>query len=87
MGNHMTLVEAEKIARFSTKKELEKYEIPEKIFQNAVLTTIFEGEDRLFVLYAPGKTRDDPLIFAKTRVNLKNRSVKIEISNLSKLEL
>jgi len=72
------LNELEEIARSLTQKELEKYIVPDEVRGNVVLTTLFEGDDRVFVLYVPGETRDNPFEVARTRVNSITGEAKIE---------
>ena len=79
MTNALTLDQAEEMARVATRQELEKYEIPSDLFGKVVLTTLFENDDRVFVLYVPGKTRDNPTVIAKTRVNIQTRDVHVEV--------
>lgn len=75
---------AEEMARVATQTELENYEIPANLMGQVVLTTLFEGDDRVFVLYVPGQTRDDPMIIAKTRVDVKTGKVSVEVPLYSK---
>lgn len=79
MAKKLTLAQAEEAARVATRAELEKYEIPSDLFGKVVLTTLFEEEDRVFVLYVPGETRDDPTVIAKTRVNLQSGNLHVEV--------
>jgi hypothetical protein len=79
MAKMLTLNEAEEIARVATRQELERYEIPSDLFEKVVLTTLFEGDDRVFVLYVPGQTRSDPMVIASTRVNLRTRETQVEV--------
>lgn len=72
------LNELEEIARSLTQKELEKYIVPDEIRNKVVLTTLFEGDDRVFVLYVPGETRDNSFEVARTRVNSLTGEAKIE---------
>lgn len=72
------LNELEEIARSLTQKELEKYIVPDEIRGKVVLTTLFEGDDRVFVLYVPGETRDNPFEVARTRVNSLTGEAKVE---------
>lgn len=80
VANKLTLAEAEEMARVATQKELAKYDIPLDLFGRVVLTTLFEGEDRVFVLYVPGETRDNPTVIAKTRVDTQNGNANVEVS-------
>lgn len=80
----ISLAQAEEIARVATQCELESNEIPPGMMGQVVLTTLFEGDDRVFVLYVPGETRDDPTIVAKTRVNVKTGGVSVEVPVLYK---
>lgn len=82
MDKKLTLGEAEEIARAATQRELEKYELPPTLGGQLVMTTLFEGDDRVFVLYVPGETRDNPNVIAQTRVSLKSGSVNVEVPNL-----
>lgn len=75
---------AEEMARVATQAELENHEIPANLMGQVVLTTLFEGDDRVFVLYVPGQTRDDPMIIAKTRVDVKTGKVSVEVPLYSK---
>lgn len=83
MTKELTLDQAEEMARLATRQELEKYEIPADLFGKVVLTTLFEGDDRVFVLYVPGKTRDDPTVIAKTRVNVQTGNIHIDVPGWS----
>lgn len=76
------LKKLEEIAQQATKAELENYVIPDEIRGSLVLTTIFEGDDRIFVLYVPGEHRSDAHVIARTRVNAISGNVSVEISNL-----
>jgi hypothetical protein len=78
------LKKLEEIAQQATKVELEKYVIPDEIRGGLVLTTIFEGDDRIFVLYVPSEHRSDADVIARTRVNAVSGNVSVEISNLEK---
>jgi hypothetical protein len=79
------LDELEEIARLATRKALEEYEpVPDEWAKNLVLTTIFEGDDRVFVLYVPGERRDNPIVISSTRVHRTSRSVNVSVTNLSK---
>jgi hypothetical protein len=83
MTKRLTLDEAEEMARVTTRQELEKYEIPSDLFGKVVLTTLFEEDDRVFVLYVPGETRDNPIVIARTRVNLQNGNIRVEVPGWS----
>ena len=82
MKSDISLVQAEEMARIATQRELRNYEVPAELMGQVVLTTLFEGDDRLFVLYVPGQTRSDPVIVARTRVNLKSGQLSVEIPTL-----
>jgi hypothetical protein len=79
MTNKLTLDQAEEIAREATQKELEKYEIPSDLSGKVVLTTVFEKNDRIFLLYIPGESRHNPTMIAKTRVNIVSGEVCVEV--------
>jgi hypothetical protein len=79
MTKQLTLDQAEEMARVATRQELEKYDIPQDLFGKVVLTTLFEDDDRVFVLYVPGQTRDDPMVVAKTRVNIQTGDIHVEV--------
>jgi hypothetical protein len=79
MRRKLSLSEAEEMARIATRKELEKYEIPSQLFEKIVLTTLFEEDDRVFVLYMPGETRHDPTVVARTRINLNTGHIHVEV--------
>ncbi|WP_420129165.1 hypothetical protein [Longimicrobium sp.] len=79
------LDELEEIARLATRKALEDYEpMPDEWAKNLVLTTIFEGDDRVFVLYVPGERRDDAIVISSARVDGTSRSVDVSVTNLRK---
>lgn len=80
----ISLAQAEEMARVSTKGELENYEIPTGLMGQVVLSTLFEGNDRVFVLYVPGESRDAPMIVAQTRVNVKTGKVSTKVPVLTK---
>ncbi len=82
MRSDIPLAQAEEMARIATKKELDHYEVPVGLMGQVVLTTLFEGDDRVFVLYVPGETRNNPMIVARTRVNTKTGQLSIEIPML-----
>ena len=79
------LNELEEIARIATRKALEDYEpVPDEWADDLVLTTIFEGDDRIFVMYVPGERREDAIVISSTRVNRKSRAVEVSIPNREK---
>ena len=80
----ISLKQAEELARIATQTELGKYEVPANLMNQVVLTTLFEEDDRIFVLYVPGQNRDDPMIVARTKVNLKTGNLSVEVPTLSK---
>ena len=81
---NMALDQMESVARQRTQNELKNYVIPEDIKKDIALTTLFEGDDRVFVLYAPGKSRDNPREIAKTRVNSVSGDVFVEVMGLER---
>ena len=80
----LSLDDMQEIARSVTQKELEKYVIPEGIKGQLVLTTLFEGDDRVFVLYVPAERRSDANVIARARVNTISGDVSVEIFGLEK---
>ncbi|MBC7768443.1 MAG: hypothetical protein H7124_06630 [Phycisphaerales bacterium] len=84
MAGDITLAQAEEKARIATQTRLGAYDVPDDLMGQVVLTTLFEGDDRVFVLYVPGETRSAPMIVAKTRVNLKTGALSVEVPTLSK---
>ncbi len=82
--NEIALPQAEEIARIATQNELRNYEVPADLMGQVVLTTLFEGDDRVFVLYVPGETRQDPMIVAKTRVNVKTGNLWVDVPVLTR---
>jgi hypothetical protein len=84
MKGDITLAQAEEAARVATQKELANYEVPAELMGQVVLTTLFEGDDRVFVLYVPGQTRNDPMVVARTRVNIRTGQLSVEVPTLSK---
>lgn len=76
--------ELREIARGLTQKELEGYVIPDEIRGSLVLTTLFEGDDRVFLLYVPGERRKDARVIARTTVNAITGVASVDVSGLSK---
>jgi len=76
------LEELESIAREATKETLKDYIIPNEYRNDLVVTTLFEGDLRIFKLYVPGEKREDAKVIALTTVNSKTRNVSVEIINL-----
>jgi hypothetical protein len=64
------LDELQETARQLIIRALEGYFIPDEIRDDLVLTTLFEEDDRVFVLYIPGKNRSDAKEIARARVNI-----------------
>ena len=80
-----TLDELQELARDATRKALEEYEaIPEEWEKNLTLGTFFEDEDRIFELYIAADRPSDAIVISSARVNRKDKSVRITISNLKK---
>lgn len=63
------LKELEAKAQALTKKALADYVIPDDVRKEFVLTTLFEGDERVFVLYVPGPKREDARVIARTRIS------------------
>ena len=80
----LSLDDMQEIARSVTQKELEKYVIPEGIKGQLVLTALFEGDDRVFVLYVPAERRSDANVIARARVKAISGDISVEISGLEK---
>lgn len=78
----LSLEEMQEIARSLTQKELERYVIPDDMRGQLALTTLFEGDDRVFVLYVPAEKRSDAYVIARTRVNAIFGNASVEISGL-----
>lgn len=78
------LQELQEIARRHTQSELENYVIPDAIRGALALTTLFEGDDRVFVLYVPGERRDDARVIARATVNSLTGAASVEISGLDR---
>ncbi|WP_374519304.1 hypothetical protein [Undibacterium squillarum] len=78
----LSLEEMQEIARSLTQKELERYVIPDDMRGQLALTTLFEGDDRVFVLYVPAEKRSDAYVIARTRVNAISGNASVEISGL-----
>lgn len=76
--------ELREIARRLTQKELEGYVIPDEIRGSLVLTTLFVGDDRAFVLYVPGERREDARVIARTTVNAITGAASVDVCGLSK---
>ena len=76
--------ELREIARRLTQKELEGYVIPDEIRGSLVLTTLFEGDDRVFVLFVPGERREDACVVARTTVNAITGAASVDVCGLSK---
>lgn len=64
------LDELQEKARVLTKEELKKYIWPEKLEKNIGLMTLIEGDERIFVLFVPGKTPKDCIDISRTRMNI-----------------
>jgi phage baseplate assembly protein gpV len=84
MMTEISLAQAEEMARVATQSELGSYEVPAELMGQVVLTTLFEGDDRVFVLYVPGETRQDQMIVARTTVNVKTGELFVEVPVLSR---
>jgi hypothetical protein len=79
------LDELQELARNSTRRALEEYEpIPAEWEKHLTLGTVFDGEDRVFELYVAGESPSDAIVISSARVNRKNRSVQVIITNLKK---
>lgn len=79
------LDELREIARLATRKALEEYEpFPKEWEKDLTLGTFFDGEDRIFELYIARERPDDAIVISAARVNRKDRSVQVVISNLTK---
>ena len=78
----LSLEDMQEIARSLTQKELERYVIPDDMRGQLALTTLFEGDDRVFVLYVPAEKRSDAYVIARTRVNAISGNASVEISGL-----
>jgi hypothetical protein len=79
----ISLKELEAKAQALTKKELEAYAIPEEVRNELAMTTLFEGEDRVFVLYVPAPLREDARVIARTRMNSRTGEGSVEFVGLS----
>lgn len=78
----ISLTEMQEIARSLTQSELGRYVIPDEMRGNLALTTLFEGDDRVFVLYLPAEKRGDAYVIARTRVNSISGAATVEITGL-----
>jgi hypothetical protein len=78
-----SLGEMQEIARSRTHEEFEKYVIPDDMRSQLLMTTLFEGDDRIFVLYVPAEKRSDAYVIARTRINAISGDVSVEISGLA----
>lgn len=78
------LNELEAKAQALTKKALEGYVIPDEIRGQLVLTTLFEGDDRVFVLYVPAPKRADARVIARTRMNALSGEGSVEVVGLER---
>lgn len=78
------LNELETKAQALTKKALEGYVIPDEIRGQLVLTTLFEGDDRVFVLYVPAPERADARVIARTRMNALSGDGSVEVVGLQR---
>lgn len=77
------LDELREIARLATRKALEDYEpMPKEWEENLTLGTFFEEDARIFELYVAAERPDDAIVISSARVNRKDRSVQVVISNL-----
>lgn len=84
MKAEISLSQAEELARSETQKALSNYEVAADLMGQVVLTTLFEGDDRVFVLYVPGETRQDQMIVARTTVNVKTGELFVDVPELSR---
>jgi len=79
------LDELREIARLATRKALEDYDpMPKEWEENLTLGTFFDGDDRIFELYIAAERPVDAIVISSARVNRKDRSVQVVISNLNK---
>lgn len=79
------LDELREIARLATRKALEDYEpFPKEWEKDLTLGTFFDGDDRVFELYVARERPADAIVISSARVNRKDRSVQVVISNLNR---
>jgi hypothetical protein len=79
------LDELQEIARIATRAALEEYErIPAESEKNLTLGTFFDGDDRIFELYIAGERPADAVVISSARVNRKDKTVSVVISNPAK---
>ncbi len=79
------LEDLQEIARRATREALEQYEpIPMEWEKNLTLGTFFEENYRIFELYVAGEKPSDAIIISSARVNRRDRSVKVVVSNLKR---
>ena len=80
----ISLDSLQELARQLTQKTLEDYAISDEIRSGITLTTLFEGDERVFVLYVPGVTRNDGREIARTRMNIFTGEGTVEIFGLER---
>ena len=82
----ISLNELQEKAQALTKKELETYVIPDEVRKQLALTTLFEGDERVFVLYVPAPKREDARVIARTRMNAETGEGSVEVIGLERKE-
>jgi hypothetical protein len=77
------LEDLQEIACIATSEALEQYElIPKEWEKNLALGTFFEEDYRIFELYVAAEKPSDTIVISSARVNRRDRSVKVVVSNL-----
>ncbi|AEV26454.1 hypothetical protein ACLSSQ_11335 [Azospira sp. APE16] len=75
----------QELARVASHKALEEYESPPKEWEaNLTLGTVFDGDDRIFELYVAADNPKDTIVISSARVDRKNHSVQVVITNLKR---
>lgn len=74
-----SLVELEKIARQATRDALSAYKIPDKIREELILGIFFDGNERIFELYVPGKKPADAIVVSRAKVDAVTGKVNVDV--------
>lgn len=83
IGERKELDELQEIARVATRAKLEQFEpIPEKWKNMLTLGTFFDGDDRIFELYAARERPAEATVFTSARVNRVTKHVAVTVTNL-----
>jgi hypothetical protein len=78
----LPLDQLQELARQLTVQALDAYVIPDEIREDLALMTLFEGDERVFVLYVPAEKRSESRDVAKARINAFTGEGSVEVLGL-----